>query len=259
MSRKAQDKEQELLLFNTERADAYDLHDESFFRTLEAWMERTMQPLLTGTHHVLEAGCGTGAFCRNFIRYLDGRAVWETTGVDIAPAMIAWNERHPLAHYRSIVGDLEDAGLFAPESFDLALCPMTLHHFPDPRATLRNIATWLKPGGYLFIIEPNGSSPVNRLSKFIRRCLELVMGLDYTRRFATVNETDHSMRSYLRWLAQNDLAVCHRETWSILPSTCPVGMMNGSRYYLYKMTNLLWQPLSGNTLVLLAQKHKESV
>jgi len=254
MSSKQQDKEQELRMFDVDRTDAYDLHDDAFHCAIEARMEHHAQPLFTGTHRVLEAGCGTGAFCRHFIQRLKGRAVWETTGVDIAPAMIAWNERHPQEHYRSMVGDLEDAALFAPESFDLVLCPMVLHHFPDPQIVLRNLTAWLRPGGYLCIIEPNGSSPVNRLSKFIRRCLERIKGLDYTRHFATVNETDHSMRSYLRWFAQNNLTIRHKATWTFLPSQCPSGLINWPRHYMYKAAQILGQPFCGNILIIFATK-----
>jgi SAM-dependent methyltransferase len=254
VNRKAQDKEQELRLFDVERAGAFDLHDESFHRVIEARMGQHAQSFFSGTHRVLEAGCGTGAFCRWFIQRLKGRAVWETTGVDIAPAMIEWSKRHPLEHYTSIVGDLEDAALFAPESFDLVLCPMVLHHFPDPRAALRNITAWLRPGGGLYLIEPNGSSPVNRFSKLIRKCLELTKGLDYTRRFASVNETDHSMRNYLRWLADNGLVVKHRETFAMLPPKRPAEIINWSRWYMYKAAQLFWQPLRGNALSVLAQK-----
>jgi len=257
MGVKPQDKEQELLMFNHERKDAYDFLDENFYRVVEAFMERHARPLFTGAHRVLEAGCGTGAFGRCFIRSLKGRAIWDTTGVDIAPTMIAWNERHPQEHYRSIVGDLEDTALFPPETFDLVLCPMVLHHFPNPRAALQNIAAWLKPGGRLYIIEPNGSSPVNRLSKFIRRCLERTMGLDYTRRFASVNETDHSMRDYSRWLAQNGLAVRRRETCLLLSPKRPAGVIHWSRWYLYKLARLLWQPLSGTVLFVLSQKPEQ--
>ncbi len=253
-----QDKEQELLFFDVDRETAFDLHEEQFHHAIEARMERHTRELLTGHHRVLEAGCGTGAFARHFIRYLQGRAVWEITGVDIAPAMIAWNARHPQEHFHSIVGDLENAALFAPETFDLAVCPMVLHHFPDPRVVLRNITAWLKPGGCLYIIEPNGSSPVNRLSKFIRKCLERIMGLDYTRRFASVNETDHTMRAYMRWLGENNLVMRHRETCAILPGKRPAGIIHWSRYYMYKVAQLLWQPLRGNMLIVFAQKPPKS-
>ena len=251
---KQQDKQRELEMFNVPREDSYDQHDDLFHHTIEARMDIHAQPLLSGRHRVLEAGCGTGAFSRHFIKRLQGRAVWDTIGVDIAPAMVDWNNRHPQDFFTSRVGDLENADLFPAETFDLVLCPMVLHHFPDPRLALRNIAHWLRPGGYLYILEPNGSSPVHRLSKFIRRSLEVIVGKEYTKRFATVNETDHSMRSYWHWLSDLGLEFRHKETILLLAPDRPVGIINWVRYFMYKAVAPLGQPCVGNIIIVLAQK-----
>lgn len=256
MKAKTQDKQRELEFFDVARDEAFDLQEADFYAVVKERMTVYATPLLTGTRHILEAGCGTGAFGRYLIRSMEGKAAWQFTGVDIAPAMIAWNERHPQPLYRSQVGDLENQTLFAPATFDAALCPMVLHHFPDPQTALNNIGVWLKPGGYLCIVEPNGSSPVNRFSKFIRHCIEKLMGLEYARRFATVNETDHSMKSYLRWLAQNGLTPLCTETCHTPVSQKPPDWIERVRRCLYRVTDLLKQPYCGRIIIIIAQRQE---
>ncbi len=258
MKPRRQDKQRELEFFDVSRDEAFDLHESDFYLVVRERITQHAKPLLTGEHHILEAGCGTGAFGRYLIRSIGEKAVWNVMGVDIAPAMIAWNERHPQPYYRSQVGDLEYETLFAPETFDAALCPMVLHHFPDPQAALKNISVWLKPGGYLCIVEPNGSSPVNRFSKFIRHCIEKLMGLEYAKRFATVNETDHSMKSYIRWLAQNGLTPVYTETSHPPVSKKPHDWIGWTRRCMYKMTDLLKQPYCGSVIIIIAQNQVHS-
>lgn len=254
MTQKKQDKQRELDMFDVKRNDAFDLQPPAFHLLLKARLNQCLPHLFSGSHEVLEAGCGTGAFGRFFIKALDGRAVWKIMGVDIAPAMIEWNKKHPLENYDSTAGDLEDATLFKPGTFDLVLCPMVLHHFPDAGQAIGNLAAWLKPGGYIYLIEPNGSSPVNRLSKFVRHIIERVKGLEYAKRFATVNETDHTVRSYQKWLAQNQCEIVHEETYLPPTEKKPAGLISCIRFFLYKITGMLPHPWKGSVIILMARK-----
>lgn len=43
---------------------------------------------------------------------------------------------------------------FAPEVFDGVLGGAILHHMLDPVAALRNVAKWVKPGGWIVLVEP---------------------------------------------------------------------------------------------------------
>jgi len=252
--KKKQDKQRELDMFDVRHEDGYDLQSEAFYQFVEDRLNRHAPSAMTGKHRVLEAGCGTGAFARHFLKALAGKTVWEVTGVDLAPAMVEWNRLHPAPGFNSMVGDLENETLFAPASFDIILCPMVLHHFPDPVKTITNLAAWLKPGGVFYIMEPNGSSPVNRFSKFIRHCIEKIMGLEYARRFATVNETDHPMKLYLRELTSRGCVVCHHETRSIYSANDCKTWIGRIRFVLHKIASLLPQPYCGNTLLVIARK-----
>ncbi len=54
---------------------------------------------------------------------------------------------------------------FADESFDCVSVVEALHHFPDRDQALREIHRVLKPGGLFYSQEPNGLSPLRRLSE----------------------------------------------------------------------------------------------
>ena len=253
MGRK-QDKQRELELFDVQRDHAYDLLDDAFYRFVEDRLHRYAPSAMTGVQKVLEAGCGTGAFGRHFVEALKGQADWNVTGVDLAPAMVEWNRQHPMVGYESRVGDLEDETLFPPATFDVVLCPMVLHHFPSPSKTIENLVSWLKPGGTFYIMEPNGSSPVHKLSKFIRHVIEKVMGLDYAKRFATVNETDHSMKCYVRELTTRGCEISYREARRVMGSSELGSWIGWVRHILYKITSVLPQPYHGNLLLVIARK-----
>jgi len=247
-----QDKRRELEMFDVDRENEFNLLGDSFYKYVEGCLLCHAPEIAEGEQRVLEAGCGTGAFGRHFIETFKERAAWSVTGVDIAPAMIEWNRRHPARGYDSMVGDLEDAALFAPESFDIVLCPMVLHHFPDPSRVVANLAAWLKPGGVFCIMEPNGSSPVSKFFKFGRHCVEKIMGLDYAKRFATVNETDHTMRRYVSELAANGVEARHRETR--LVKSPPTHLIGRVRAVCDSVASVLPQPLRGNFLLVIAKK-----
>lgn len=54
---------------------------------------------------------------------------------------------------------------FADNTFDAITVIEALHHFPDYQVALREIHRVLKPGGQFVSIEPNGLSPLRRLSE----------------------------------------------------------------------------------------------
>jgi SAM-dependent methyltransferase len=76
-------------------------------------------------------------------------------GVDIhaPPRALRWLDSF-------VVADLcRDGDAFASAVFDVALSSFTIEHFHDPHAALRNIGTWLKPGGWLVITTVNRRHP----------------------------------------------------------------------------------------------------
>jgi len=164
---------------------------------------------LTGMR-VLEAGCATG----DFGILLAGRGA-EVTGVDLSEGMIELNSRlnASVPGYSARAGDLEDPGLFGEGAFDAVACFNVLHHFPDIGAVVANFARWLSPDGAVWAEEPNGSNPVNRLSKALRGAVKLVSpGTLHRRKLSSLNEErDYTMAEYRALFAAHGF-VCERET-----------------------------------------------
>lgn len=57
-----------------------------------------------------------------------------------------------LGALRMVQGDLNDAALFPPASFDAIVCTGVLHHCAAPAAVLENLARWLAPNGVLRVM-----------------------------------------------------------------------------------------------------------
>jgi SAM-dependent methyltransferase len=107
--------------------------------------------------NVLEAGCGNG-------RYLAALA-WAFPdktylGIDRSEGLIALAEaEHAGVRTGFAVGDfLATAGA---GSFDAVVMRFVVQHLSDLPAVLRRAATYLKPGGTVFIIEPDVQNSAN--------------------------------------------------------------------------------------------------
>jgi len=121
-------------------------------------------PLLDGLVRpgttVLEPGPGMGYFSLKLARLVGpaGRVVC----VDPQPKMIAGLEKRArragLAERVEALTCTLDHERLAPRAatFDLAVAIYMVHEVPDKEAFLRRIATLLRPGGRLLIVEPKG-------------------------------------------------------------------------------------------------------
>ncbi len=104
----------------------------------------------------LEIGTGTGVLLE---RLLDAGFA-EVVGIEPSAAAIAAAAPRARSHIRQGVFAAAD---FAPASFDLICCNMTLEHVPDPACLTRACAKLLRPGGMLAFVTHDYTAPLNCL------------------------------------------------------------------------------------------------
>jgi SAM-dependent methyltransferase len=104
----------------------------------------------------LEIGTGTGIF----LDHLSRAGFTRLAGVEPSAAAIAAAPDHRRAW---ITMGMFDENAFAPASFDLVCCFMTMEHVHDPSAIARSALRLLRPGGAFVTVTHDYRSVVNRL------------------------------------------------------------------------------------------------
>lgn len=106
-------------------------------------------PLTSG--RLLDVGCGPGRLTRAIALRRPGVAV---TGLDISAAMIRQAERGP--HLPNLeLRQGSPASLGSADEFDFAVSVLSFHHWEEPVEELTGIHRALRPGGRLWIFEPD--------------------------------------------------------------------------------------------------------
>jgi SAM-dependent methyltransferase len=235
----------------------YELQSESLYSRL---FQTIKHHQLSPNGMALECGCGTGAFGRRFLTEFPD--LTNIIGVDISERMIDVCRSQNISRYSPMLGDLEDSSLFTSNQFSLIICPFILHHFPTIDHVTQNIGTWIKSGGLLILVEPNGSSPVSFMFKLARKLLEKLMGPKWIidRGLATPNETDHSVTKYKDALKAIGLEVINIETFTLSqPISRPKSLIGIISLLKEKMVKVLDRILkgthfAGSTVVIIAKK-----
>jgi len=100
---------------------------------------------------VLEIGCGNG-FGGHLLNRLGPKSY---VGLDVMEEQIEI-ARRTYPQYEFIIRDAADLSHFADASKDVVIIFGVLHHIPEWRKVLEEIARVLKPNGSLFLEEPRG-------------------------------------------------------------------------------------------------------
>lgn len=142
----------------------------------------------------LEIGSGTGVF----LEYLAREGFSELIGVEPSAAAIAAAPAHRRGWLREAIFDEQD---FAPDSFDLICCFMTLEHVPFPDLIAASALRLLRPGGAFVTVTHDYHSLVNRLlgqrSPIIDiEHLQLFSGPSIRRLFEGAGYTGVTVKSY---------------------------------------------------------------
>lgn len=128
----------------------------SFVRKIAQWREvgffRATRPIPAGAK-VLEIGCGDGGGAGIFARAF---APGLYHGLDVDPAMVKVAARRPkkgpLARSLFVLGDAERLP-YADNAFDAVVNFGIIHHLPDWRRGVAEVARVLRPGGTFYFEE----------------------------------------------------------------------------------------------------------
>jgi SAM-dependent methyltransferase len=104
-----------------------------------------------GDERALDVACGPGLLAKAFAPH-----VREIVGVDLTPAMV--EKAAAIARDSGLANEsFEVANAlrlpFEENAFDLVVTRLALHHMPDPRAAVREMARVLRPAGRLGIFD----------------------------------------------------------------------------------------------------------
>jgi ubiquinone/menaquinone biosynthesis C-methylase UbiE len=129
---------------------------------------------------VLDIATGTG---RNFPHFMPTATV---TAFDLSPAMLSLARQRAIDLGRDIelkLGDAEHLP-FADDSFDTAVCVLSLCTIPDPVAAIGEMRRVLIPGGRLLLIDHIGSSwpPIFAGQWLLEQVTIRAVGEHFTRR-----------------------------------------------------------------------------
>lgn len=102
---------------------------------------------------VLEIGCGSGYGAV----LLASQAPGSYLGVDLMPEQIALAQQRALSHASFVVQDASDLAQVADASKDVVVIFGVLHHIPTWRGVVRECARVLRPGGEIYLEEPDGA------------------------------------------------------------------------------------------------------
>lgn len=138
-------KEMSKIAFN-QQALTYD-------KDIKGQHARTLYPyilnMLKGRHFssILDLGCGTGELLYQIQQIYHSK---DLTGIDISDKMIDMANKKKINNAHFVIGDIEDLP-FKNNTFDIAICNDSFHHYPAPEKVLDEAYRVLKDSGIIII------------------------------------------------------------------------------------------------------------
>lgn len=112
-----------------------------------------LNPYLHSESHILDIGCGTGAF----LNLLQSKGYSNLYGVDISPFALQEVQKHT-PNAKLCCNDLQSTISLDNQQFDCISCLDVIEHLINPFVVLQEIARLLKPEGILLLTTPNSNS-----------------------------------------------------------------------------------------------------
>jgi SAM-dependent methyltransferase len=137
---------------------------------LAGLIRRVAHPETLATPRLLIAPIGTGSD----IPYLRPLAA-SITGIDVSQEAL---DRIPDRDVQTYAGDMKNMTMFAGDSFDIAVVPLFFHHFVRFGFDdfLRELYRVVRPGGFLFSLEPSSLYPMHWVTACARRVFGNITG-----------------------------------------------------------------------------------
>lgn len=140
------------------------------WQTTNRLIAATERELLAGFRlpvdgNFLEVGCGEGGNLANLLSGVDARST-VTVGLDLFERKVNFGSRQVTAA-RFVCGDALSLP-FRDGTFDAVLCRDLLHHITDRDLVLTEVRRVCRPGGIVWIVEPNGRNVLMMLLAAIR-------------------------------------------------------------------------------------------
>lgn len=150
-----------------------------------------MEPLVREFERprILEVGCASGQFSSHIVSRFEPAAV-EFVGIDIALEVLT---TYP---FQRVCGTAFQMP-FQPRSFDIVCFPASLHHLYPFEVAVRELTRILRPGGYMFCVEPNLYHPQRVFMRYFP-------GI-YQRFWRNANDVPISPYALRALLARNDI------------------------------------------------------
>lgn len=184
---------------------------------------------------LLDVGCATGAI----LNLLAGSGMGQMIGLDLSPRMLDQARQRHMPNVQLLRAAIEGVPL-APQSVDVVLCVLTVHHLLDPSAFFGLVDRVLRPGGFFFVLEydggsglvvPEGDRPRNKrraMGDAVRAALAWKnrRKLDATPRIENRTNRAHRFYSFAELCAtmpdRGRYAIEHRARGLLLPALLPV-------------------------------------
>ena len=127
--------------------------DDAAYRNLATELERVLDKVLPADAlgHVLEIGSGSGAWTWGLSRAERVKTLYAT---DISPGFLSHLHKSSSGPGTLLLRAGAEDLRFEPESLDLVLGRSVLHHIYDYPSLLKQVRSWLKPGGTALFFEP---------------------------------------------------------------------------------------------------------
>ena len=108
---------------------------------------------------LLDCGCGSAPMLSLLSERYPER---HYTGIDLSPQMIAAAQAKGLKNTSFVLGDCEHLP-FPDSAFDVVICSMSFHHYPDSQSFFNSVFRVLCPGGRLILRDMTGPDGIVRL------------------------------------------------------------------------------------------------